>query len=213
MFVLYTANTPNGIKPVIMMEECGLDYRMVRVDLNSEDQKDRAFREINPNGKVPALVDETRSPAFNTENVRGQRIFESGAILLHLAAVSGKFLPTNEMRGEALSWLFWQPANLGPMLGQFGHFAQREGEEYARQRFLTESIRLFDMLEEQLSKNDYLAGEYSIADMMSWKWAQGGLGFLKKLASKEIGPYPSLNRWVNEIAARPAVLCAETRMS
>ncbi|KIT18232.1 glutathione S-transferase family protein [Jannaschia aquimarina] len=204
MIVLYAWDTPNGQKPAILLEELGVDYDLRAVDIGKGAQDDPAFRAISPNGKIPALVDGDVT------------LFESGAILLHLAVNHGRFLPTNgQARADALAWTFWQVGGLGPMIGQWGHFLMADGDHtYARERYLAETLRLYGVLEGRLAKAKNLAGpDYSIADMMVFPWAKGGLGFLEKAAADRLPDLPATRAWIERIAGRPAVAQALERMA
>jgi GST-like protein len=199
--------TPNGWKVTIMLEECGLDYRVVPVDIGGGDQFKAEFLRISPNNRMPAIVD--HEPLGGGEPLS---IFESGAILEYLADKTGQFLPHEPReRYGVLQWVHWQMANLGPMMGNANHFKNYgkniAGDpaqlEYGTRRFMGEVDRLCGVMDAQLSANTYLAGsEYSIADIISWPWA--------RLAGRLLGEeaweaFPSLNRWVDEVGARPAV--------
>lgn len=191
MIELFTWTTPNGEKPILMLEECGLEYDLHLVDISSGEQKKSDFLAINPNGKIPALVDD------------GIRVFESGAILIHLADKTGRFLPANgQARADALSWTFFQVGGTGPMIGQWNHFANAAPEKlpYAIERYREESIRLLSVLDGQLKKRDFLAGDYSIADMMNHSWAKAGIERLE-VADR----FPALAAWVERVAGREAV--------
>lgn len=199
MTTLYTWNTPNGQKPAILLEELGQDYDVQPVDIGNGDQNIAAFLKVNPNAKIPALRDEDIT------------VFESGAILLHLAEKHGRFLPTQgQARADALAWAFWQVGGLGPMIGQWGHFLMAEEKlPYAVERYLSETLRLFGVLENRLSEATYLAGDmYSIADMMSFPWARGGLIYLDRSAPDRLPDLPHTRRWISEIEQRPAVQAA-----
>lgn len=203
MLTLYAWNTPNGQKPAILLEELGLTYDLVMVDIGKGDQHKDDFRAISPNSKIPALVDGE------------QTMFESGAILMHLAEKHGKFLPTSgKARIETLVWTFWQVGGLGPMIGQWGHFSRAEEKiPYAIERYLTESIRLLEVMEEQLADNAFLAGDdYTIADMMSFPWVKGGYQFINKASPDRLPPLAATRAWVETIEARPAVQAALTRL-
>lgn len=203
MIELHTWDTPNGQKPAILLEELGLEYEVRAVDIGAGAQDAPAFRAISPNGKIPALIDGETT------------LFESGAILLHLALRHDRFLPVDDQgRADALAWTFWQVGGLGPMIGQWGHFLMADGEhDYARERYLAETLRLYDVLETRLDAAAYLAGvDYSIADMMTFPWAKGGLGFLEKAAADRLPPLPMTRAWVSSIEGRPAVERALARV-
>lgn len=192
---LYTFGTPNGQKIPILLEELGIPYNVKKIDISKGEQNTPEFRKINPNGKIPALVDGDTT------------VFESVAILIYLAEKYKKFLPEHgPARYETLQWCLFQAAGVGPMLGQFGHFKvfAKEKIPYAIERYQNEVERLFGVLEEQLSKNQYLAGDlYSIADMTTYPWLLGYTLFYKEKIDAE--KFPSINRWMAEIGARPAV--------
>src|ERR1700683_1843946 len=157
MIDLYTWTTPNGRKPAIMLEECGLEYSVHPVNIRDGDQFKPEFVKICPNSKIPAIVDRDA----------GVSIFESGAILVHLAEKTGKLLPSKDSgRAKVFEWLFWQVANVGPMIGQADWFLHAAPEKlpYALDRYLNEGARLIRVLDDQLSRTEYLAGTYSIAD-------------------------------------------------
>jgi GST-like protein len=190
MLHLYTWTTPNGIKPLILLEELGLLYEINWVDLGKDQQHDPAYLRINPNGKIPALVDDDVP------------IFESGAILVHLAEKTGLFLAkSGQARTDALGWLFFQVGSIGPMFGQLGHFLHaKEKVPYALDRYRKETERLYGVLDERLGQVDYLAGEYGIADIATFGWADS-------MARLQIDParFPHVVRWLERIRQRPAV--------
>ena len=195
--VLYSWATPNGHKPQILLEELSAAYELKPVNIFAGEQFADAFRQINPNRRIPALVD--------TEGADGTplRLFESGAIMLHLAEKFGRFLPTAPARRlEAINWLMWQMAGLGPMLGQGQHFSQyaKEKHRYAIERYTNEGQRLFAVMDRHLSEHEYLADEYSIADIACFPWVR-----IHKLANLSIESCPNLKRWYGVIRKRPAV--------
>lgn len=200
MIHLFTWNTPNGIKSLLMLEECGLDYTLHPIDISSGAQKADEFLTVNPNGRIPAMIDTDQTGSGAADGVEGLRLFESGAILLHLARLTNRFLPTEaQAHADCLSWTFWQVGGLGPMVGQVHWFernAPKEGP--GLERFRKESARLLNVLERALDGRDYLAGDYSIADMMVWKWAAAAMEALD-------GDWVGVSAWVSRIAARPAV--------
>jgi len=199
MIDLYTWTTPNGRKVSIMLEECGLGYRVRPVDIGRGEQFEPAFVAICPNSKIPAIVDRDA----------GVSIFESGAILIHLAEKTGRFLPAaNPGRAKVLEWLMWQMANIGPMLGQANHFASTAAEKipYAIDRYVTESARLIKVMDDQLGRTPYLAGDYSIADVATYPWVTAGFQLLKGAKPEVIGEGANVARWLAAIAARPAVV-------
>jgi GSH-dependent disulfide-bond oxidoreductase len=208
-FQLYSLATPNGVKVTIMFEELlaaghtGAEYDAWLIKINEGEQFGRGFVDVNPNSKIPALLDRSGKEPV--------RVFESGAILLHLAEKFGAFLPKNQpARAEALSWLFWQMGS-GPYLGGgFGHFYAYAPTKikYAIDRFTMEVKRQLDVLDRQLAKNEYLAGsEYSIADMAVWPW-YGALALGKVYDAGEflaVHEYTHVQRWTKAIGERPAV--------
>ena len=197
MITLYTWGTPNGRKVSIMLEECGLRYQVMPVDITQDEQFHPDFIALNPNSKIPAIID--------TEGPEGQPIslFESGAILVYLAGKTGKFLPADD-RGkyEALQWLMFQMGGVGPMLGQTHHFLRFAPEQvpYAIERYSTEAARLYGVLDKRLGEVDYLAGEYSIADMATFPWVARHVW--QKI---ELADFPNVRRWYEEIGSRTAV--------
>lgn len=201
MIDLYYAATPNGQKLKIFMEETGLEHNLQHVNLSESEQFQPEFLAISANNKIPALVD--HEP---TDGGAPISLFESGAMLLYLADKEKKFLPTDfRARNEALQWLFWQVAGLGPMAGQAGHFRvfAKKSVAYGIDRYTTEVTRLYGVMDTRLAKNDYLAGEYSIADMACFPWIIPFAGHGQNLAD-----FPNLSRWFQAIAERPAILRA-----
>ena len=206
---LYSLATPNGVKVTVMLEELlaagesGAEYDAWLIRINEGDQFGSGFVEINPNSKIPAMVD--RSTPEPT------RIFESGAILLYLAEKFGRFLPTgHKERTEALSWLFWQMGSAPYLGGGFGHFYAYAPEkvEYAIDRFSMEAKRQLDVLNRHLAANEFMAGaDYTIADMAIWAWyGQLALGRLYDAGEfLEVASYAHVQRWAQSIDARPAV--------
>jgi GSH-dependent disulfide-bond oxidoreductase len=183
--------TPNGWKVSIMLEECGLPYRVVPVNIGKGDQFKPEFLAISPNNRMPAIVDD------------GVPVFESGAILLHLAEKAGRFMPTDARgRKETLEWLFWQVGNLGPMAGQLSHFVNyAQGEHsYSHQRYANEYNRCLGVLERRLEGRDYIVSEYSIADMASFPWV-----LISKPLGQALDEFPNVARWREAIKQRPAV--------
>lgn len=202
MITLYTWTTPNGRKISVALEEMGLAYEVKPIDIGNNAQFDPAFLAVSPNNKIPAIVDHT-APGGPVS------VFESGAILVHLAEKSGKFLPASgAARDKTLEWLFWQVGGLGPILGQLFYFATRAPEriEHAIGRFTTESARLVGVAEKRLGEAEFLAGDYSIADMAAYPWLAVALGPLKALAGEALKDTPNLDRWMAAIAARPAAI-------
>jgi len=197
MITLYTWGTPNGRKVSIMLEECGLPYRVKTVDITQGEQLKPEFMAINPNSKIPAIVDPKGPDGWPIT------LIESGAILLYLAAKTGKFLPSCD-RGkfEALQWLMFQMGGVGPMFGQTHHFLRFAPEPvpYAIKRYSAETARLYGVLDKRLGEKEYLAGEYSIADMATFPWVAR-----HEWQKIELGDYPNVLRWFEKVAARPAV--------
>ena len=202
MIKVYSWPTPNGHKVHIMLEECGLrlgrDWEAIPVNIGTGDQFKPEFLTISPNNKIPALVDP------NGPDGKPISIFESGAILLYLAAKTGKFLPKSDRRKfEVLQWLMFQMGGVGPMLGQTHHFRIYAPEkiEYAVNRYTNESKRLYGVMDQQLQTHKFIAGsQYSIADIAIFPW-------LRSAANQGIdwADYPTLKIWFDAIAARPAV--------
>jgi len=195
---LYTWTTPNGRKISVMLEECGFKYQVHPINIREGEQFKPEFVKICPNSKIPAIVDEDEKVS----------IFESGAILIHLAEKTGEFLPArNPGRAKVLEWLMWQMANIGPMLGQANHFANTASEKipYAIDRYVSESARLVKVMDDQLSRTEYLAGDYSIADIATYPWVAVAFGFIKGAKADVIGEGANVDRWIKAIAARPAV--------
>jgi len=201
MIDFYYAPTPNGWKVAIMLEECGLRYNTVLMKLSRGDQFSEAFLAISPNGKMPAIVD-------NDAGDEPVSVFESGAILLYLAEKTGRFAPgglsmlSSATRRELMEWLFWQVGNQGPMAGQLSHFVNYApaDEEYGRDRYLGEYKRSLTVLENRLADRDYILGDYSIADMISFPWA-----FIAKPLGVDLSEYPRVAAWRAAIKSRPAV--------
>ncbi|WP_374412436.1 glutathione S-transferase N-terminal domain-containing protein [Novosphingobium colocasiae] len=202
MIELHYVATANGIKVAIMLAELGIPYRVVNYDLFGGQHLTAEFRRINPNSKLPAIID--MAPADGGAPLP---VFESGAVLLYLAEKTGRFLPTAPRdRAVAQQWLFWQMAGLGPMHGQAHHFIRYAPEkiDYAVTRYTREARRLLNVLDYRLGEAPFLAGEdYSIADMAAWPWAGGAA-----LIGIDIAEFPSLARWHAEVGARPAVAAA-----
>jgi len=197
MIDLYTWTTPNGRKISIMLEEVGLPYRVHKIDISKGDQFTPEFIAINPNSKIPAIVD--------PDGPGGKRLalFESGAILIYLAEKSGKFLPRDvKGRSQVLQWLMFQMSGVGPMMGQANVFFRYAPEKipYAIERYQRETLRLFGVLDNQLASNQYIAGDYSIADMALWPWVKG-----YAWAGVTLDGLQHVQRWIDLIAERPAV--------
>ena len=204
MIALYYCATPNGLKLKLFFEESGLAHRIVPVDLGKGEQFKPEFLAIAPNNKIPALVD--HAPADGGEPIA---LFESGAMLLYLADKVGRFIPA-DLRGrlEVTKWLFWQVSGLGPMAGQIGHFNVYAPEKvpYAIDRYMRETNRLYGVLDQRLAGRDFIAGDYSIADMACYPWIVPHMAHGQSLAD-----FPHLKRWFEAVKARPATQRAYAR--
>jgi GST-like protein len=201
MIDLYTWTTPNGRKVSIMLEEIGAAYRVHAIDLREGHQHSDAFRAINPNQRIPAIVDQAAPGGPLT-------VFESGAILIYLAEKSGCLLPTEvRARTRTLQWLMFQMSGIGPMLGQAGHFTLQAPERipYAIKRYTDESLRLMAVLDRRLADHEYLAGDYSIADIASYPWIIGAWPLFKAMPPEQAGPLDHVSAWLERVGARPAV--------
>lgn len=201
MIELYYWPTPNGHKITIFLEETGARYRIVPVHIGRGEQFKPDFLRISPNNRMPAIID--RAPADGGEPVS---VFESGAILLYLAEKLGRFVP-GDIRGrvEVLQWLFWQVAGLGPMAGQNHHFVKYAPEKlaYAMDRYINETSRLYAVLDRRLEEREFVAGEYSIADMAAYPWIVP-----HERQQQNLDDFPNLKRWFETIRTRPAVVRA-----
>jgi GST-like protein len=198
MIDLYYWPTPNGHKITIFLEETGLPYRIVPVDIASGEQFKPEFLAISPNNRMPAIVDD--APADGGAPVS---VFESGAILVYLAEKTGRFLPVEPRpRADVMQWLFWQMAGLGPMAGQNHHFSLYAPEKitYAIERYVRETNRLYGVADHQLSHREFLAGDYSIADMAAYPWVVP-----HERQGQNLDHFPNLKRWLQAIRSRPAV--------
>jgi GST-like protein len=196
MIDLYYWPTPNGWKASIMLEECALEYDVHPVHIGKGDQFKPEFLAISPNNRIPAIVDDADADG-------PLPIFESGAILLYLAEKTDLFLPTDlHGRYDVMQWLFWQMGGLGPMAGQLGHFKNYADVSinYAVQRYSDEYNRLLGVMDRRLADREYLAGDYSIADISSWPWVRS-----HEQLGQPLDEFENLKRWFDEIAARPAV--------
>lgn len=198
MIDLYYWTTPNGHKVTIFLEETGLPYTVKPINIGRGEQFNADFLAISPNNRIPAIVD--RDPGDGGEPIS---IFESGAILVYLAAKTGQFLP-RETRAwvEVLQWLMWQKAGLGPMAGQNHHFSHYAPEKlpYAINRYVKETSRLYAVLNKRLADREYVAGDYSIADMASYPWVVP-----YERQGQSLDDFPHLKRWFHAIKERPAV--------
>ncbi|HSV38886.1 MAG TPA: glutathione S-transferase N-terminal domain-containing protein [Nocardioidaceae bacterium] len=199
MIDLYYYTSPNVRKVLVALEELGLPYTIKWTDIRDGVQFSPEYRRINPNGKVPSIVD------HDGPDGRPISLFESGAILLYLAEKTGELLPKSPARRwEALCWLFWQVSNQGPMAGQAAHFvshAPKHGieDEYATGRYKSEVHRLYTLMDEKLAESDYLAGEYSMADIACFPWTRVSKGH-----GIDVGEFPNVKAWMDRISARPA---------
>ncbi len=197
MIELYSAATPNGQKIHIMLEECGLDYAVHWIDIDRGEQFDPEFLKFSPNNKIPAIIDREAPGGAPFA------VFESGAILIYLAEKTGRFLPTEALaRSTVLQWLMFQMGSVGPMLGQVHHFRAytRDKIAYAIERYTGEAGRIYNILDKRLGAHEFLAGDYSIADMATFPWIR-----LHQRQGQELEAFPSLRRWFEAIARRPAV--------
>ncbi len=194
MIDLYTWTTPNGRKISIMLEEIGLPYQAISIDITNKQQFEADFLKISPNAKIPAIVDHDA----------GMSLMESGAILIYLAEKTGKFLPgKGEARARTMEWLMFQMGGVGPMLGQTHHFVKFNPEvsKYATDRFSKEATRLYGVMDKRLGETPYLAGtEYTIADIATWPWVSRF-----EWQQIDMAKFPNVCRWYEEIATRPAV--------
>jgi len=180
-----------------MLEECGLEYKVFPINIGKGDQHKPEFTKISPNNKMPAIVD---------HDVEGEPVvmFESGAILQYLAEKTEKFMPRETpAKYEVLQWLYWQIGGLGPMAGQAHHFLKYSQQkiEYAMERFRIEVARLYKVIDDRLTDRDYLAGEYSIADMAAWPWV-----FRYDWQGQDLNDFPNLKQWFDTIGKRPGVI-------
>jgi GST-like protein len=197
VIALYTWATPNGRKVSVMLEECKLPYSVRPVDIMGGEQFEAEYVAISPNSKIPAIVDDT-GPGGEPIT-----LFESGAILLYLADKTGRFLPASE-RGkyEALQWLMFQMAAVGPTFGQAHHYLRfaKEKVPYSIDRFRKETERLYEVMNARLNVAEYLAGEYSVADIATYPWVSR-----HEVHETDLSAYPAVKRWFDAISARPAV--------
>lgn len=201
MIDLYYWTTPNGHKITIFLEEVGLPYNIIPINIGAGDQFQPEFLKISPNNRIPAIVD--HEPTDGGEAIS---VFESGAILLYLAEKSGKLISQNlRDRTEVLQWLFWQMAGLGPMAGQNHHFNRYAPEkiEYAINRYVNETARLYAVLNKRLADREFIAGDYSIADIAAYPWIVP-----HESQSQNLDNFPNLKRWFEAIKTRPAVIRA-----
>jgi GST-like protein len=201
MIDLYYWTTPNGHKITIFLEETGLPYTIFPINIGKGEQFGAEFLKYSPNNRIPAIVD--KAPADGGAPIP---VFESGAILLYLADKTGKFI-AQDIRGrnDAIQWVFWQMGNLGPMAGQNNHFNHYAADkiQYAMDRYRNEVNRLYGVMDRRLADREFLAGDYSIADMASYPWIVP-----HERQGQKIGDFPNVKRWLEAIAARPAVVRA-----
>jgi GST-like protein len=193
MIDLYTWSTPNGRKVSIMLEEIGLPYEVHPIDIGKREQFAPDFLKISPNNRIPAIIDRDT----------GMSLFESGAILMYLADKTGKLMPkSGEAYWRTIEWLMWQMGGVGPMFGQVHHFIRyNKGKApYAEERYLEEAKRLYRVLDGRLGAVEYLADDYSIADIATWPWVSRF-----EWQTIDLKQYPNVLRWYRAIAARPAV--------
>ena len=193
MIDLYTFTTPNGRKASIMLEEVELPYNVQKIDITKNDQFTPEYIAINPNSKIPAIVDRDTDIT----------VFESGAILMYLAEKTGKFLPPDQKkRYLVIEWLMLQMGSVGPMFGQLNHFKKFAPEkiEYAIARYEKETLRLYGVLDRQLKDNEYICGDYSIADIATYPWVA-----VYEFQGLTLDNHPNLKRWVETVQQRPAV--------
>jgi GST-like protein len=202
MITLHTWTTPNGRKISILLEELGVPYEVHAVDIGKNEQFAPEFLKVSPNNKIPAIVDDEADGGPLS-------IFESGAILQYLADKHGRFLaPSGAARWKTLEWLNWQMGGLGPMLGQLGFFAVRSKEKapLAIARFTEEADRLLGVMDRQLARHVYLAGEdYTIADIACYAWTLGTTTMMKDVLAESHASKPNIRRWLDTVGARPAV--------
>jgi len=194
MIELFTSATPNGWKASITLEELGLEYSVRHIQMDKREQKEPWYLELNPNGRIPTIVDHD-----NDDFV----VFESGALMIYLAEKAGKLLPSDgKARSLVIQWLMFQMGGIGPMMGQANVFFRYAPERipYAIERYQREVRRLFEVLDRRLGQSEYLADEYSIADIASWAWVRG-----YKWSGVEIEGLENLQRWLTSIGERPAV--------
>ncbi len=193
MIDLYTFTTPNGRKASIMLEEVELPYNVHKIDITKQEQFTPEYIAINPNSKIPAIVDQ------ETEI----KVFESGAILIYLAEKTGKLLPTEQKnRSQVLEWLMFQMGGVGPMFGQLNHFKRFAPEKipYAIERYEKETLRIYGVLDKQLADNEFLGGNYSIADVATYPWVA-----IYQMQGLTLNNHPHLHRWLDTLQQRPAV--------
>lgn len=228
MLTLYTWPTQNARKISVMLEECGLDYRILPVDIQNNQQFAPEFRRLNPNSKIPVLVDSD----LTQDSGQPAAIFETGAILLYLAEKTGRFLPHQPAaRMQVISWLFWQTSGMGPAFGNFSHFASAmvkdksllnaylaktgapEPVQYAIERFAKESFRLLGVLNGQLATQEFIAGELSIADFASYPWIESAWSGFRMLNPNLGQDFSHVERWMATLAERDGVKRGMARLA
>lgn len=198
MIDLYSWAAPNGHKVQILVEELEIPYRVIPINITAGDQHTDAYRAINPNGKIPAIVDHAPADGGGPFTV-----FETGAIMVYLAEKEKRFLPTEpRQRSEVLQWLFWQVGGIGPMMGQAQHFFRYASEKvpYAITRYQTETRRLLKVLDDRLDGREFICGEYSIADMASFAWIR-----IHKMTGVLLDEFPRVQDWYGRVRSRPGV--------
>lgn len=202
---LFSLNTPNGVKVGVALEELGLEYEAHQVNIGDGEQKTSAFLALNPNGKIPVLID-PNGPG-------GERLvlMESGAILLHLAELTGRLMPTHPIeRSECIQWLFFQVGHIGPMFGQLGHFhrigRKKTEDTYALERYTAETRRLLDILEKRLTDRSFMvSADYTIADIAIFPWVRTLVGFYDAAELVGFSDFPLVATWLEKLLARPQV--------
>jgi GST-like protein len=196
MIDLYTWTTPNGRKVSIMLEECGLPYRVHPINIGKDEQFKPEFLAIAPNNRIPAIVDP------DGPGGKPLSLFESGAILIYLADKTGKFFPEKD-KYQVLQWLMWQMGGVGPMFGQAHHFMRAKKDEipYGSERYGTEAKRLYGVADKHLASHEYFAGDYGIADIAIYPWTAR-----HEWHRVDLGAFPNVKRWYDQIGKRPAVV-------
>ncbi|MDF5731179.1 MAG: glutathione S-transferase N-terminal domain-containing protein [Rhizonema sp. PD38] len=193
MIDLYTFTTPNGRKASIMLEEVGLSYNVHKIDISKNEQFTPEYLAINPNSKIPSIIDQDT----------GITVFESGAILIYLAEKTGQFLPSDQKgRFQVIEWLMFQMGGVGPMFGQLNHFKKFASEKipYAIERYEKETLRLYSVLDKQLTDKEFICGDYSIADIATYPWVA-----VYEFQGLTLNNHPNLKRWVETMQQRPPV--------
>jgi len=203
MYDVYFWPTPNGYKPLLMLEEINASYELLSINIGAGEQFDPVFLKHAPNNRIPAIID--REPSSGEESLS---VFESGAILVYLAEKSGRFLPSDSReRAQVFEWLMWQMGGLGPMAGQAHHFlGADENNAYGIDRYTKECVRLYGVMNRRLENRDYLAGDYSIADMACYPWI-----WRHKRHLIDLQDYTNVKAWYERISERPATARASER--